>query len=53
MIKAAQVASVCDINCVSANSASDYSDSEGDTVAVLYERDDDAVLKADVQRVQE
>jgi hypothetical protein len=55
VIKAAQVASVCDtyINCVSADSDSDYSDSESDTVAALYERDDDAVLKADVQKVQE
>ena len=53
VIKAAQVASVCDINCVSADSDSEYSDSEEDTVAALYERDDDAVLKADVQRVQE
>ena len=53
VIKAAQVAAVCDANCVSADSDSDYSDSEGDTVAALYERNDDAVLKADVQKVQE
>ena len=53
VIKAAQVAAVCDVNCVSADSDNDYSDSEGDTVAALYERNDDAVLKADVQKVQE
>jgi hypothetical protein len=53
VIKAAQVASVCGINCVSADSDSDYSDSEGDTVAALYERNDDAVRKANVQKVQE
>ena len=53
VIKASQVAAVCDINCVSADSDSDYSDSDADTVAALYERDDHAVLKADVQKVQE
>ena len=54
-IRAAQVAAVCDVNCVTADpdSDSDYSDGEDDTVAALYERDDDAVLKADVQKAQE
>ena len=53
VIKATQVATVCDVNCVSADSDNDYSDSEGDAVAALYERNDDAVLKADVQKVKE
>ena len=35
VIKAAQVATVCDVNCGSADSDSDYSDSEADTVAAL------------------
>ena len=52
VIKAAQVAVMCDVNCVSVDSDSDYSDNEGDIVAALYDRDDDAVLKADVQKVQ-
>ena len=34
VIKAAQVATVCDINCVSADSDSDYSDGEADTERV-------------------